>query len=71
MHRQRHAWILWRRKRSVAEILAEARARDEEEHRAAVARILSQPTARLPVITPRPVTAPLLTRGQADRAARR
>ena len=62
--RQRHSW-----KRSVAQVLAEAQARDEAEQRAAIERILSQPTTRLPVITPR--TAPLMTPGQAARASRR
>jgi hypothetical protein len=69
MHRKRHSWIPWRRRRRVAQVLAEARRRDEDEQRAAVARILSQPTARLPVIAPR--VAPLLTRGQAARTSER
>ena len=70
MHRQRHLWTPWRgKRRRVEEILAEARRRDEAEQRAAIERILTQPTARLPVIVPR--MAPLLTRGQLKRSSER
>ena len=68
MHRQRHLWTPWRNKRRrVADVLAEARRRDEAEQRAAIERILTQPTTALPVIVPD--AAPLLTRGQLERAS--
>jgi hypothetical protein len=68
MHRHRHLWTPWRSKRRrVAEVLAEARRRDEAEQRAAVERILTQPTTQLPILVPR--TAPLLTRGQLERTS--
>lgn len=75
MHRQNRLWIPWRKRRpSVEDVLAAARRRDEAEHRAAISRILAQPTQRLPVITRRPArpsqVAPLLTPGQAARARR-
>lgn len=49
-------------------VLAAAREWQEAERRAAVQRILTAATDRLPVVQPR--RAPLLTRGQAARTRR-
>ena len=73
--RQKHLLTYWRWKDRRQEILADAAALAEAEHRAAIARILAQPTERLPVITRRtpapPRTAPLMTPGQAARSSSR
>lgn len=64
-HERRRTWTLWDRRSRAA---AEARGQEDQarEYQAAVARILAEPTRSLPVVYP--VSAPLLTPGQAARA---
>ena len=69
MKHRKHLFTLWRRTdRRRQEALAEAQRRDAAEAQAAIARMLTEPTAGLPVIAPR--VAPLLTPGQAFRSRR-
>ena len=66
--RHRRTWLLtrWTKKTRETRAAAAAQALQEEERRAARARILSMATTLLPTV-PSARTAPLLTRGQADR----
>jgi hypothetical protein len=74
MRHKRPTWLFtrWAKRARRQEALAAAAAYQEAAHRAAVRRILDEPTTVLPAVrsaTPR--RAPLLTRGQADRSRRR